>query len=92
MMFKSVAAFSALLAATSVLATPMPIIKRASLANDIVYDPPVTKPAAGDSWSVGSTQTVAWDLSSIPENEQDTTGTLLLGYIENDSENLDTSK
>lgn len=91
-MFKPVAALSVLLAATSVIASPMSIVKRVGLSNDIVYDPAITKPTAGQSWSKGSNQTVAWDLSVIPEAEQDTMGTLLLGYIENDSENLDTGE
>ncbi|TCD69893.1 hypothetical protein EIP91_005717 [Steccherinum ochraceum] len=81
MMFKS---FIAVLAAASaVVAGP---VTRATLD---VWDPKITNPTAGQVWAIGNKQLVAWDLNSIPSSEYNKTGMLLLGYIANDSENLD---
>lgn len=58
------------------------------------YNPPITSPREGDDWEVGSIQTVTWDASHIPPSAENDTGTLLLGYLNeySDNENLDTSK
>ena len=57
-----------------------------------VWNPPITAPRAGDVWTVGSTQLVTWDTHAIPPSAKDKTGTLLLGYFDDDrhGENLDT--
>jgi len=70
-------------ASTAVMAGP---VARAQLD---VYDPEITSPIAAQVWAVGSTQLVAWDLTSIPASEYNKTGILLLGHLENNSENLD---
>ncbi|EJF63332.1 hypothetical protein DICSQDRAFT_55831 [Dichomitus squalens LYAD-421 SS1] len=59
-------------------------------AND-VFSPPVTSPTAGEVWTVGSVQTVTWDTSSIPAANQNQTGLILLGFVEDGStdEHLD---
>lgn len=83
------------LTASAVTATP--IAKVANLASSgpkgpatlIVYSPHVTAPTAGQIWTTGSNQTVTWDTSDIPEEKQDSPGMLLLGYLEDGSENLD---
>ncbi|KAI0632225.1 hypothetical protein C8Q77DRAFT_910051 [Trametes polyzona] len=54
---------------------------------EIVYRPHVIAPQAGDVWPVGSTQTITWDTSDIPEEAKNQTGLVLLGYIEDGSEN-----
>lgn len=45
-----------------------------------VYDPPITKPQAGDVWTSGSNQTVKWDVSRIGDDGHNTTARLLLGH------------
>ena len=91
-MFKSLATFTALLAASTALAAPSQMLKRASIANDIVFNPMITSPKAGDDWQVGSTQTITWDTSMIPAGHENDSGMILLGYNEDDSENLDVGK
>jgi len=54
-----------------------------------VFDPPVTNPNADTVWTVGSTQTVTWDTSSLPAASQlISPGMIVLGFLANDSENL----
>ncbi|EGN98060.1 hypothetical protein SERLA73DRAFT_182933 [Serpula lacrymans var. lacrymans S7.3] len=67
------------------LARAVPLAKR-----DVV-DPPITSPIAGTVWNVGETQTVTWNTSDIPSNPTTTTGMLILGYLANNSENLNLS-
>ena len=55
---------------------------------DIVYDPMITSPQAGDTWTVGKTQLVTWNTDILPQGSNET-GSILLGYQENGSENLD---
>jgi len=55
----------------------------------IVFNPKITAPTASASWPRGSVQTVSWDTKGIPREIIHNTGVLLLGYLENDSENLD---
>lgn len=59
-----------------------------------VYNPPITSPREGDDWEVGSTQTVTWDATHIPPSAVNDTGTLFLGYLNenSDNEHLDTRK
>ncbi|KAI0770001.1 hypothetical protein C8Q74DRAFT_1218474 [Fomes fomentarius] len=56
-----------------------------------VPHPPITSPAAGDVWTVGSVQTVTWDVSTIPPASAGQSGEILLGYLEDGSvdEHLD---
>ncbi|KAH9892701.1 hypothetical protein C8Q73DRAFT_791724 [Cubamyces lactineus] len=63
-----------------------------SAAPGIVFSPPVTSPTAGQVWTIGSTQTVTWDTTNIPAANANQTGLILLGFIEDgsDDEHLDT--
>ncbi|RPD62508.1 hypothetical protein L226DRAFT_610948 [Lentinus tigrinus ALCF2SS1-7] len=51
-------------------------------AADEVFRPAITAPHSGDKWTVGSVQAVTWDISSIPPANENQTGLVLLGYIE----------
>ncbi|KAI0917131.1 hypothetical protein AcW1_007593 [Taiwanofungus camphoratus] len=81
--FTFVAAAAALLAA--VHASPLKI----SPVEDDVYSPPITSPSVFSVWTVGSNQTVTWNTASIPSENQNSTGLLLLGYQEDNNEHLD---
>ncbi|KAH9892700.1 hypothetical protein C8Q73DRAFT_69041 [Cubamyces lactineus] len=63
-----------------------------SAAPGIVFSPPITSPKAGDVWTAGTTQIVTWDTTNIPPANANQTGLILLGYIEDGSEDehLDT--
>jgi len=76
---------STVLFASLSLASPAP----AKISEDIVFDPMITSPKAGDIWFAYSHQTVTWDTSAIPAEEANATGILVLGYEQDDSENLD---
>ncbi|KAI8994257.1 hypothetical protein BD414DRAFT_411938 [Trametes punicea] len=67
------AAVSAVSAAPTVFTEPK---------TEIVYRPHITSPKAGDVWPVGTTQTVTWDTSDIPDDAKNQTGLILLGYLE----------
>ncbi|TDL16236.1 hypothetical protein BD410DRAFT_644055 [Rickenella mellea] len=54
-----------------------------------VVNPHITSPSQEDVSFVNSTHVVTWDTSTIPPENKDDTGLLLLGYLENGSENLD---
>ncbi|KAI9058487.1 hypothetical protein FKP32DRAFT_1669315 [Trametes sanguinea] len=69
-------------AATAVSAAPAAVFSKPK--TDIVFRPHITSPQAGDVWPVGSTQTVTWDTSDIPEEARNQTGLILLGYLEGD--------
>lgn len=56
---------------------------------DIVWNPKITSPKAGDSWAVGSTQTVTWETGDIPEQLKQSNGTVDLAHPDAMSENLD---
>ncbi|KAH7926485.1 hypothetical protein BV22DRAFT_1104302 [Leucogyrophana mollusca] len=56
-----------------------------------VPDPPITSPTASTIWHVGDKQTVTWSTANLPANLTTPTGTLLLGFIANNSENLMTN-
>lgn len=79
--------FSALMLALSYLATAAPVHPVELLA----WSPSITSPNALTVWPCGSLQTVSWKTDNIPAEKQNSTGLLLLGYMENDSENLDIS-
>ncbi|KAI0754870.1 hypothetical protein C8Q80DRAFT_1094152 [Daedaleopsis nitida] len=92
---KLLAAFSVLAAAAAaVCAAPSSVFNPSGYNTDIVVKPPVTAPVAGDSWLVGSIQTITWETKDIPEEFHDRSGALFLGYIEdgNDSEHLDMAR
>ncbi|OSC97211.1 hypothetical protein PYCCODRAFT_1350861, partial [Trametes coccinea BRFM310] len=69
-------------AATAVSAAPAAVFSKPK--TDIVFRPHITSPQAGAVWPVGSTQTVTWDTSDIPEEARNQTGLILLGYLEGD--------
>ncbi|VDB91891.1 unnamed protein product [Peniophora sp. CBMAI 1063] len=84
-MFSFKPAFLALsCAALSALAAPFP----ARLDKRIVVDPKITSPTASTVWTVGQTVEVTWDTSAIPSG-QTVSGMLVLGFLTDDSENLD---
>lgn len=55
----------------------------------IVFNPQITSPKQHATWQKGSKQVVKWNTENIPAQRMSTTGVILLGYMENDSENLD---
>lgn len=88
MFFNTNNALSALVAAACaslVAAAPMP----GQAIVDIVYNPMITAPKAGAVWHTGETQLVTWNTDNMPPEEVSQTGTIVLGFQENDSENLD---
>ncbi|EJC97887.1 uncharacterized protein FOMMEDRAFT_97900 [Fomitiporia mediterranea MF3/22] len=87
-MFNTVALFSALLASAS-LVSSAPAQKTSQPVINIVYNPVITYPTAGVVWAVGETREITWNADDIPQEVKDTTGTIVLGFNENDSENLD---
>ena len=57
-----------------------------------IYNPPITAPAAGDIWAVGSSQVVQWDVSKIGNSGRNTTANVYLGHqFPDGSEYLDIS-
>ncbi|OAX38766.1 hypothetical protein K503DRAFT_800197 [Rhizopogon vinicolor AM-OR11-026] len=76
---------SALMLALSYVAIAAPLAPVELLA----WSPTITCPAAGARWGRGSVQIVSWKTDNIPEEKQNSTGILMLGYLENKSENLD---
>lgn len=56
-----------------------------------VYTPAITAPNATTVWQPGQTQIVSWSIEGLDAQGKNTSGYLLLGYLENDSENLDIS-
>ncbi|KAK4702253.1 hypothetical protein P7C70_g3969, partial [Phenoliferia sp. Uapishka_3] len=56
------------------------------------YNPAITAPTAGANWIAGQTYEVSWNVnlpSGVNSSEVAQTASLLLGYKENGSENLD---
>ncbi|OCH90901.1 hypothetical protein OBBRIDRAFT_792812 [Obba rivulosa] len=81
MIFFTIYALLALFGSAHAIAIPM--------TSREVFDPPVTNPNADTVWTVGSTQTVTWDTSSLPPASQLTSpGMIVLGFLTSDSENL----
>lgn len=56
-----------------------------------VFNPEITYPTSSTLWNVGERHNVTWSIANAPPGFPiDTaTGTLLLGFLANDSENLD---
>lgn len=84
-MFSTVTMFSILSAFLLAFATAAPIHPVELLA----WSPTILCPTHFTMWPRGSTQTVTWATDNIPEEKLNSTGLLLLGYMENNSENLD---
>ncbi|KAG2037794.1 hypothetical protein BDR03DRAFT_863160 [Suillus americanus] len=55
----------------------------------LAWSPTILCPTRFTIWPRGSTQTVTWETDNIPEEKLNSTGLLLLGYMANNSENLD---
>lgn len=91
---KLIAAFSVVAAAASAVLAAPAVFTPSGAKIDVVYRPQLTAPVAGDSWPVGSEQTVTWDTSDIPPEAIYQTGVLLLGHVEDgsDDEHLDISE
>ncbi|KAH9841483.1 uncharacterized protein C8Q71DRAFT_331765 [Rhodofomes roseus] len=86
MMFGKLFAFAA--SAALALAAPASFIP---IADDIIlWSADIQSPNVFSVWPVGSTQTIKWDPSQVPQTAANHTGIVLLGYYEDDSENLDT--
>ncbi|KIM35908.1 hypothetical protein M413DRAFT_324780 [Hebeloma cylindrosporum] len=49
------------------------------------YTPKITNPTNGTVWNTGSDVVVTWDVRDMPEKNSNEKGTLLLGYLEDDS-------
>lgn len=79
--------FSALMLAMSYVSTAAPVQPVELLA----WSPTITCPTALTIWEAGSVETVSWKTDNIPKEKQGATGILLLGYMANNSENLDIS-
>ncbi|KAF7985570.1 hypothetical protein HWV62_3843 [Athelia sp. TMB] len=73
-------------AATSVTAAPL------SPISDMVFNPTITSPKAGDVWTPGQTVTVTWETDNIPTVAQSYTGTLDLGHPDANSMNIETDR
>jgi len=78
--------FPVALLAASHLVSAIPVVLRAEF---IAFNPTVTSPKAGDHWVGGTQQTVTWRTDNIPPELSSSNGLLLLGYDENNNENLD---
>ncbi|KAG2361696.1 hypothetical protein BDR07DRAFT_1408900 [Suillus spraguei] len=84
-MFGTVTMFSTLSAFLLASATAAPVHSVEMLA----WSPTILCPSQLTTWPRNSTQTVTWVTSNIPAEKRNSTGLLLLGYMENNSENLD---
>ncbi|KAG7088277.1 hypothetical protein E1B28_012290 [Marasmius oreades] len=51
----------------------------------IVFNPNITVPDANTAWAVGTTQTVKWDATGLPD--ESLKGMVVLGHIEGDDDN-----
>ncbi|KAH8114372.1 hypothetical protein DFH11DRAFT_210849 [Phellopilus nigrolimitatus] len=88
MMFKPFAVAATLLASASLIFAAPAAVKTGKPNVNIVYNPTITSPLSGTVWNGGEKQQVTWSVADIPDEEKNSTGTLLIGYLENDSENL----
>lgn len=84
-MFSTVTMFSIFSAFLLAFATAAPIHPVELLA----WSPTILCPTQFTIWPRGSMQTVTWAIDNVPEEKLNSTGLLLLGYMENNSENLD---
>ncbi|KAJ8080427.1 hypothetical protein PM082_017260 [Marasmius tenuissimus] len=72
------------------LAVASPIPESLHLRGElIVYRPRIIQASIGARWQRGQTRTVSWDTSDLPQEKENATGTLLLGFLEARDENLD---
>jgi hypothetical protein len=55
----------------------------------IAFAPTITYPGTGVTWITNTTQHVDWLTNNVPAEAQNYTVTILLGYLANNSENLD---
>ena len=93
-MFATMKLAAVFAAAVATLASAAPsVFNPSDIHEDVVYSPMVTAPTAGAIWAVGSTQNITWDATAIPAELANSTGLILLGYVESDSvnEHLDVS-
>ncbi|KAF9267295.1 hypothetical protein L218DRAFT_803766, partial [Marasmius fiardii PR-910] len=51
----------------------------------IVFNPNITVPNANTVWEVGTTQTVKWDITGLPD--ETLTGMVVLGHLEGNDPN-----
>lgn len=58
----------------------------------LAFAPSITYPCNGTVWVIGDIQHVDWRTDNVPAEAQNYTLTVLLGYLANNSENLDISK
>ncbi|KAH0832071.1 hypothetical protein J3R83DRAFT_12979 [Lanmaoa asiatica] len=58
----------------------------------LAFAPTITSPTTGTIWVAGSKQSVSWQTKNVPVEAQNYTLTILLGYLDNASENLDIRK
>ncbi|GLB45469.1 putative ser-Thr-rich glycosyl-phosphatidyl-inositol-anchored membrane family protein [Lyophyllum shimeji] len=52
------------------------------LSRRTVYNPEITSPTAGTTWTIGSQVTVTWDVSGIPQDHRTAKSRVVLGWIE----------
>lgn len=74
---QSALALSAFALSALVSAAPMP----AGPVMNVVFNPMITSPKAGDVWATQSVQTITWQTDMIPVEERNSTGTILLGWV-----------
>jgi hypothetical protein len=58
----------------------------------LVFSPHITSPRKGAKWPIGSVQNITWETSNIPAEKHNSTTQILLGYIADNSENLNVRK
>ncbi|TFK25643.1 hypothetical protein FA15DRAFT_341249 [Coprinopsis marcescibilis] len=71
-----------------VLAAPAPVPAE-SLENRDVFVPPVIEPSENSAWTIGTTQTVTWDVSSPPSQITNKNGHIVLKNCETRRLDLD---
>ncbi|KAF7791405.1 hypothetical protein EIP86_002419 [Pleurotus ostreatoroseus] len=83
--------FAAFVLSSSSVATPLPAATAAIIKPQEfdVYTPSISAPNASTIWQPGETQVVTWSTADLDDTGKEAVGYLLLGYLENDSENLD---
>lgn len=73
--------------AALVFAAPSAVLPEAD--DIILWSADIKSPHFLSIWKAGSTQTISWIVDKVPQTGPNAIGTALLGYAENDSENLD---
>lgn len=84
-----VSLFSALLLGFFFLVNAAPTTSPAEL---LAFGPTILSPTNATIWSTGSQQQVLWLTSNVPQEAQNYTLQVVLGFLANNSENLDTGK